>query len=363
MGGKRIINIFIIISSLLIGFNFLFAANQTTAADTSNINYTKNILYVFEDSKNLYQVGLMGFSGENKKMLTREGNNWCPIVSPSGDKIAFFSDRTGFNNLWIMNSDGTNQAQLTFNKENINKIDLLNRGQMAWLKSNAEHFESIYFLKLGDIWNIDINGTAPSALTKSHDITSFKISPDQSAVRVLYSREKTKNHNGLWTMNIDKTGIRQITESLLVIPAFDWGDNNTIAFFNNRDISIVQYSGLDKKNIKETYYLDNDIAWNKSNPDKAQNKIAYINDKNKGPNIWVMNPDGSADFQLTFNGGLSPCWSPDGGSLIFVEGNDIFITHLGTKEKVRLTYNFSAYYPTIAEIKTKSDVSNSAEKK
>ena len=364
MGGKRIIYAFLTVSSLLLTcVNFLFAANLSPTAEAQNTNYTKNILYVFEDSRNLYQIGLMGFLGENKKILTRAGNNWCPVVSPSGEKIAFFSDRNGFNNLWLMDSDGNNPVQLTFNKENINKIDLLSRGQIAWLKSSADHFESIYFLRLGDIWSIDVTGETPSALTKCHDITSFKISPDLAAPRILYAREKTKNHNGLWTMNIDQTNIRQITESLLAIPAFDWGDNNTIAFFNNRDISIVQFSGLDKKSIKETFYLDNEIAWSKSNPDKKQNRIAYISDKNKGPNIWVMNPDGSADSQVSFDGGISPCWSSDGQSLIFVGGNDIFTVDLRTKEKIRLTYNFSAFFPSVAEIRTKTGFTGATENK
>jgi Tol biopolymer transport system component len=356
MGGRRIINSFLILSSLLLlAANFIFADVPAPVPTAQNSNYTKNILYVFEDSRNLYQVGLMGLTGSDKKILTREGNNWCPVVSPSGEKIAFLSDRSGFNNLWMMNSDGTNQVQLTFNQENINKVDLKCRGQIAWLKATAEHFESIYFLKLGDIWTIDVTGEAPSALTDYHDITSFKISPDIAAPRILFAREKTRNHNGLWTMNIDRTNIRQISDSQLVIPAFDWGDNNTIAFFNNRNISVVQFSGLDKKSIKDTYYLDNEISWSKSNVDKSKNKIAYISDRNNGPNIWVMYPDGSSDFQVTLNGGTSPCWSSDGNSLIFVEGNDIFSTNLNTKEKIRLTYNFSAFFPSVAEIKTNAE--------
>lgn len=362
MGGKRLFYMFLLLSTLLTAvYAPVFSADEAAASQASV--YEKKIMYIFEDSRNLYQIGLMGFAGEKKNILTRNGNNWCPVVSPSGEKIAFFSDRDGFNNLWVMNSNGTAQVQLTFNKEDINKIDLYCRGQIAWLKAAAGNFESIYFLKLGDIWTIDTNGETASCLTGYHDVTSFKISPDPLAPRILYAREKTKNHNGLWTMNIDGTNIRQIAESMLIIPAFDWGDNNTLAYFNNRGISIVQFSGLDKKNIKETFYLNNELAWNKSNPDRAQNKIAFISDKNKGPNIWVMNPDGTADTQVTFNGAVSPCWSPDGQSLIFVEGNDIFSTGLQNKEKIRLTYNFSAYFPSVAEIKTKAAPAAATENK
>ena len=95
----------------------------------------------------------------------------------------------------------------------------------------------------------------------------------------------------------------------------------------------------------------------------SKNKIAYISDKNNGPQIWAMNPDGSNEVQVTLNGGMSPCWSPDGQSLIFVEGNDIFTVDLRTKEKIRLTYNFSAYFPSIAEIKNASPAVTATEGK
>ncbi|MGD0565826.1 MAG: hypothetical protein ABSA34_00675, partial [Candidatus Goldiibacteriota bacterium] len=163
--------------------------------------------------------------------------------------------------------------------------------------------------------------------------------------------EKTKKHNGLWTMNLDETNPRQITQSIIAIPAFDWGDNNSLAYFHNRGITTTEYIGVNMKFIKETYYLDNDIEWSKANPaDRMQNYIAYISDKNNGPNVWIMKPDGSEETQITDNGGASPYWFPDGTSLVYVEGSDIYSINIKTKNKTRLTFNFSAYSPLIAEI-------------
>jgi Tol biopolymer transport system component len=354
MAEKRKSVVIAIVSSLLIiPFFFSFAFPEAVSTPSNN-SYLKKIIYVFEDSAANYQIGMMDMKGENKTMLTREGNNWCPVISPLMDKIAFFSDRSGFSNLWSMNTDGTLQTQLTFNRESINKIDLTNRGQIAWIKPAGQNSESIYFLKLGDIWSIDNTGEEASVLTQFHDVTSFKFSPDSSAYRILFAREKTKNHNGLWTMNINGTDLRQITESIYLVAAYDWGDNNTIAYFNNRAVAVVQFSGLEKKSIKETFCINNEIVWSKINIDSSKNRIAYINDKNEGPNIWVMSPDGSADTQITSHNGFSPCWSSDGQALIFVEDNNIYIKNINEKEKTRLTYNFSAFFPIVAEIKTNS---------
>jgi Tol biopolymer transport system component len=346
MGPKRqIIKFFLLLSLIITAPCMIYAAPDIPSPAAQQHSYVKKIIYVLEDSRFLYQIGEMDLNGDNKKMLTREGSNWAPSVSSNGEKIAYFSDRSGFTNLWEMDADGTNQQQLTLNKENLDSIDLQNRGQIEWSKDSAV----IYFLKENDIWQIDRNGETPSALTEYHDVTSFKLSPDKT--KVLFSREKTKKHNGLWTMNLDETSPRQITQSIIAIPAFDWGDNISLAYFHNRGITTTEYIGVNRKFIKETYYLDNDIEWSRANPaDKMQNYIAYISDKNQGPNIWIMKPDGSSEEQITTNGGFSPYWFPDGSSLVFVEGSDIYSINLRTKSKTRLTFNFSAYSPIVAEI-------------
>jgi TolB protein len=42
------------------------------------------------------------------------GDNADPAWSPDGTKIAFTSTRTGIEQVWVMNADGSGQAQLTF---------------------------------------------------------------------------------------------------------------------------------------------------------------------------------------------------------------------------------------------------------
>ncbi len=51
---------------------------------------------------------------EIKRLTQDQGKNEDPAWSPDGRHIVFSSNRTGERKLWIMNSDGTNQRQISF---------------------------------------------------------------------------------------------------------------------------------------------------------------------------------------------------------------------------------------------------------
>jgi Tol biopolymer transport system component len=345
MGKKHLKIVLFSIIFLSLFLPIIHAENEPAPVEQA-FNYVKSIVFVFLDSKGNYQIASVQDSNWfSKKILTTSGSNWCPAVSPDGSKIAFYSNRSGFTNLWVMNSDGSNQDQLTEDTEDIARIDLVNRGQIIWDKEG----ESLYFLKKGELWKAFADGESPTVLTGTHDITMFKISPNGN--RVVYSWEKTKRNNGLWSMEIKATSIRKIYPSSIKNPAFDWGDDNVIAYFDNRGISTMTNVGVEKKFLKSTYYLDNDITWAKNTTDRKQNKIAFISDESGGPNIWVMNHDGTEAKKVTENGGFSPFWLPDGRSLLYVEGSDIFRTNIDTGKKERLTYFFRAFYPVFAELR------------
>ena len=53
-------------------------------------------------------------AGEPKPLIETEGDQRDLGVAPDGARIAFVSNRTGSKEIWIANSDGSNQTQLTF---------------------------------------------------------------------------------------------------------------------------------------------------------------------------------------------------------------------------------------------------------
>ena len=102
-------------------------------------------------------------------------------ASPDGKHIVF---QTGYYSveenashqvLWMMNADGTEQKQLTTEADN--------ETDAQWLDN-----ETIAFLKGGEVWKMNLDGSARSQLSNSEgQIEGFMFSPDRTKVIVLKS--------------------------------------------------------------------------------------------------------------------------------------------------------------------------------
>ena len=74
------------------------------------------IVFVFNDANgdsNIYVLDAWGLVTQ----LTFTGDEYQPVLSPDGTKIAFASDRDFDYEIYVMNTDGTNQVNLTNNPE------------------------------------------------------------------------------------------------------------------------------------------------------------------------------------------------------------------------------------------------------
>ena len=64
-----------------------------------------------------YDIWVVNRDGGDLKNLTPNSANsseGAPTWSPGGNQIAFTSDRTGTNQIWVMNADGTGNRRMTF---------------------------------------------------------------------------------------------------------------------------------------------------------------------------------------------------------------------------------------------------------
>lgn len=117
---------------------------------------------VFDLLGDLYTIPIGG--GEAKAISTGVAWDMQPRYSPNGKWIAFTSDRSGGDNVWIMNRDGSAPKQVT--KETFR---LLN--QPAWSPDSdyivaRKHFTSERSLGAGEMWLYHRSGGDGLQLTK-----------------------------------------------------------------------------------------------------------------------------------------------------------------------------------------------------
>ncbi|AKS41750.1 amidohydrolase family protein [Wenzhouxiangella marina] len=96
---------------------------QTIAIDTETVTWADvdvspdGQTLVFHMLGDIYTVGIEG--GEARALTEDIAWSFQPRFSPSGEEIAFISDRGGAENIWIMKADGSDPVQVTSETEHL----------------------------------------------------------------------------------------------------------------------------------------------------------------------------------------------------------------------------------------------------
>lgn len=85
--------------------NFTCVGDPRLSPDGSKLAYVKQF-FDHETHESKTNIFLIDFAGGTTKQLTNSGKDSSPRWSPSGDRIAFISSRSGRNQLWIIDVSG-----------------------------------------------------------------------------------------------------------------------------------------------------------------------------------------------------------------------------------------------------------------
>jgi Tol biopolymer transport system component len=123
-------------------------------------------------------IWIMNRDGSNRKQLTFDvGNNHNPEVSPDGRSIVFTSQRTGPRNVWRMNIDGNNAERLT-------------NGINDFLPSISPDGQWVIYSSINSgrvtLWKVALAGGAPVEIIKKGAINGV-VSPDGKLLAYLFS--------------------------------------------------------------------------------------------------------------------------------------------------------------------------------
>ena len=89
-----------------------------------------------------------------------------------------------------------------------------------------------------------------------------------------------------------------------------------IVFDNHDDVWAINADGTGLTKLTDSAGHDFDATWS---PDGAL--IAFRSERSGDPEIWVMSADGTEQHRVT--AGLSPAWSPDGSQIAYSSPGDI----------------------------------------
>jgi Tol biopolymer transport system component len=110
---------------------------------------------------NLWRTPGPGWKGRRpspSKLIASSREDFDGAFSPDNKRIAFASDRSGSFEIWVSNSDGTNQVQLT----SLNGADA---GSPAWSPDSKTIAFDVRLEGHGDIFAISAEGGSPRRLT------------------------------------------------------------------------------------------------------------------------------------------------------------------------------------------------------
>jgi len=227
------------------------------------------------------EIWIMNADGSRQTQLTNTtANEGHPHFSPDSKQIVFWSERSGFREVWVMNSDGSAQAQIT--------NDMLNTGGAAW---SPDASKIVYRRNNqsgnSDIWIMDADGANQIQITNdAFNDGSPQFSPDGS--QIVFSSDRSGNYD-VWMMNSDGSNPTQLTTSGATDRQAHFSQDGAKLIYESwagtggdSNVWVMNSDGSNK--IKVTSFSGSDGRGDFS-PDAKQ--IVYQSDRSGNQDIWI----------------------------------------------------------------------------
>lgn len=247
-------------------------------------------------------IWIMDPDGSGLQQLTSHpGVDSSPMISPDGRHILYDSEASGVRQIWVMDANGDNKVQLTTSSG----LSL----QGVWSPDGTKIYYVDFTPRAQAIFSMDADGSNPVDLGVTG--SSLGLRPDGSQLVYLPPANSNPNSYDVWTVNVDGTNARNLS-SLAGLAGHERAYNKTAWGVNGRILVQEQWPTWRNSSDYEIGYVGEDgSTWGTvlagSNewhgmpgwsPDGS--RIVFISKRgDEDFNIWTMLPDGTDLRQLT----------------------------------------------------------------
>ncbi len=233
--------------------------------------------------------------GTDARAILDDGHaNRGPAFTPGGDRIVFYSNRTGPYNIWAVSLRGGHLQALTSGAGPDYLPVVSARGQVLY--SNWGHQTDLYRARLGTP-----DGAHERLTFNTSENYGARVSPDGS--RLVYYSNRTGNYH-LWLHELDDGRERSLTDGPADDLMPDWSpDGRELVFFSNRGKGVQAWTMkveggspprlLTEQELRTPADYAEGITFGgpRWSPDGAV--IGYIAPSDHGQTLWTVRPDGS----------------------------------------------------------------------
>ncbi len=252
-----------------------------------------------------------------------------------------------FNNIYVMNSDGTHQTRLLVEPQQINCCT-------AWSPDGHTLIFTIGSPSTGELYLADADGTHPRQLTRNGRINFLPAwSPDGTRIAFISQLGDDVDTAEVFVINADGNDERRLTNNTAWEYGVTWSPDGThIAFGSKLDGRWYVYtSGADGSNPTK---LPESFDGNAPDWSPDGRSIIFTSNRSGNDSIYMMNADGSNVRRLTpdDNHHDNAAWSPDGARIAYsadlTGNNEIYVMNADRSGATNITRNpaLSHGFPT-----------------
>lgn len=257
------------------------------------------------------------------------------------ESIAFFSARTGNNEIFVMNSDGSGPQRITDDPASDVDPAISPDGRYIVFTSTRSGNNDIFITESG-------GGPAVNLTNNAANDGWARWSPNGRQI-VFHSNRDGKFE--IYIMNIDGSSPTRITNSPGVDQYPDWSpDGKEIVFRRDNNIYVLDLTNGQVQRLTAAPPLNQMPVWSPNGKE-----IAFMSARDGYPSVFLMNADGSDQRNLTPKdpGQLAsdwtsraPAWSRNGKQIYFMSfrpstqlDTEVFVMNADGTDVQRLTYS------------------------